>query len=184
MTLDITILSIILIFFIRGYMKGIIVAVFSAIAMILGLLCALKLSGKLAQWMLDHQWISSGWAQLIAYAILFFGVVFFIRLVAKAVQSIAQLSMLGWLNGLMGGVVYGFMAAVVCSSVLWISNQIHLLSPETKTYSKTYSYIEPLAPKLYDEIGNILPIAKNVFFDLQTFFDNANQSLPEHVGSH
>ncbi|MBS1589882.1 MAG: CvpA family protein [Bacteroidetes bacterium] len=184
MTLDLAILGIILIFFIRGYMKGIIVAAFSALALMLGLLCALKLSGKLAKWMLDHQWISSGWAQLAAYIILFFGVVFLVRLMSKAVQSIAQHTMLGWLNGLMGGIVYGFMAAVVCSSVLWISNQIHLLSPETKTYSKTYSYIEPLAPKIYERIGNVLPIAKNVFSDLQTFFENANQSLPEHVGSY
>ena len=51
--LDFVGLTIIIIFFIRGYMKGIVVALFSVLAVILGIICALKLSGLLGQWLLE-----------------------------------------------------------------------------------------------------------------------------------
>lgn len=184
MVLDFIGLTIIIIYFIRGYMKGIIVAVFSVLAVILGTICALKLSGWLAAWLLEKGWVTSGWGQLISYAILFFGVLLLVRLVAKAIQSVAQLAMLGWLNGVVGGLLYAFMAAVIWSSILWIGNQMHLISPETKTYSKTYSYFENLAPWVFDKVGKLLPFAKDVFNDLKQFFDHINQGLPEHVGTH
>lgn len=173
-----------LLFFIRGYMKGIIVAVFAVLSILLGIICALKLSGVLASWLLELHLVNSGWGQLISYAILFIGVVLIVRLIARAIQSTLHLAMLGWLNGLIGGLLYAFLAAVVFSSVLWISNQMHLLSPETIAYSKTYVYIAPLAPWVFDHIGTLLPFAKNVFSDLQHFFDHVNQQLPDHVGTH
>ena len=183
MVIDFIGLTLVLIFFIRGYMKGIIVAVFSVIAILLGIICALKLSGWLANWLLDHNLVASGWAQLISYAILFFGVLLLVRLVAKALESIAQLAMLGWINGVIGGMLYGFMALVVWSSLLWIGNQMHFISPETKVYSKTYVYIEPLAPWVFNHIGRLLPFAKDVFGDLALFFGEVNQNLPQHVGT-
>ena len=184
MVLDFIGLTIIIIFFIRGYMKGIIVAAFSVLAVVLGIICALRLSGLLAQWLLERGLVTSGWGQLISYAILFFGVLLLVRLLAKSVQKLAQLTMLGWLNGVMGGFLYAFMAAVIWSSLLWIANQMHLISPETKVYSRTYTYLEPLAPWVFQHIGKLLPFAKDVFANLKEFFDNVNQTLPEHVGTH
>lgn len=182
--LDFTGVIIIIIFFIRGYMKGIIVAVFSLLAVILGIICALKLSGILAQWLLEKGLITSGWGQLISYAILFFAVLLIVRLLAKAIETTAQLAMLGWINGLIGGLLYAFMAAVLWSSMLWIANQMHLITPEAKAYSKTYSYFEMLAPWVFEHVGKLLPFAKDVFNDLKDFFDNVNKNLPEHVGAH
>jgi len=184
MVLDFIGLTIIIIFFIRGYMKGIIVAVFSVLAVILGIICALKLSGTLADWLFQKGWVTSGWGQLISYAILFFLVLVIVRLIAKAIQSATRLVMLGWLNGVIGGLLYAFLAAVFWSSVLWLGNQMHLISPETKTYSRTYAYLEPLAPYVFEHISKLLPFAKDVFKDLQHFFDHVNTTLPEHVGAH
>lgn len=184
MILDFISLTIIIIFFIRGYMKGIIVAVFSVLAVVLGVICALKLSGWLGQWLLEKGWASSGWVQLISYAILFFAVLLLVRLISKAIQKTVQLVWLGWLDGIIGGVLYAFMAAVIWSSLLWIANQMHLISPETKTYSKTYFYLEPLAPWVFEHVGKLLPFAKDTFKDLSDFFEQLNHNLPEHVGAH
>jgi hypothetical protein len=32
-------------------------------------------------------------------------------------------------------------------------------------------------------LGKLLPFARNVFSDLQHFFDTINQKLPQHVGT-
>lgn len=182
MMLDFIGITIIIIFFIRGYMKGIIVAVFSVLAVILGIVCALQLSGILAEWLLAKGWVTSGWGQLISYAILFIGVMLLVRLIAKLITKTLQVAMLGWLNGIVGGLLYAFMGAVIWSSLLWITNQMHLISPETIASSKTYKYLEPLAPWVFDQVGKLLPFAKHVFENLERFFDNVNHNLPEYVG--
>jgi membrane protein required for colicin V production len=91
--------------------------------------------------------------------------------------------MLGVVNKLIGGLLYSFLAAVIWSSLLWIANQMHLIAPETITASKTYIWLSPLAPWVFEHVGKLLPFAKNTFGDLQHFFDHVNQKLPQHVGA-
>lgn len=79
MALDIIGIILIILFFIRGYMKGIIVAAFSLLAIVLGAICALKLSHLLAEWLFKKGYITSGWGQLISYIILFLVVVVLVR---------------------------------------------------------------------------------------------------------
>ena len=183
MVIDILGLTLIVLFFIRGWIRGIIVALLSVLAVILGVICSLKLSGLLAQWMADKGWLNSGWALLVSYLLLFIGVILLVRLIGKALSKTAQLVMLGWLNGLVGGLLYAFMAAVVWSSLLWLANQMHLIPPEAKAYSRTYDYLEPLAPWVFEKAGKLLPFAKDIFQELTQYFSELNTSLPDHVGS-
>lgn len=184
MALDILGITIVIIFFIRGYMKGIIVAAFSLLAIVLGIICALKLSGILAAYLLGKGIITSGWAQLISYVVLFLGVVILVRFIARLIEKSVQAVFLGLVNKLIGGLLYAFMAALVWSSLLWLCNQMHIISPETIASSKTYGYFMPIAPWVFEHIGKVLPFAKNIFTDLQHYFEGVNQHLPEHVGAH
>ncbi len=181
MALDIIGISLIIIFFIRGYMKGFIVAVFSVLAIILGIICSLKLSSSLAQFLFDKGIITSGWGQLASYVFLFVIVVLIVRLIAKAVQTSFEAVMLGWANRGIGGLLYAFMAAVVWSSFLWIGANMHLIEPATIAESKTYTYLSPIAPWMFDKIGAVWPMVKNIFTDLETFFTDVNQKMHGHV---
>ena len=183
MTLDVIGVTLLIIFFIRGYMKGIIVAAFSVLAILLGALCALKLSHLFATWLLEKGWVTSGWAQLLSYIVLFIGVMLLVRLIGKAIQSSLEAVMLGLVNKIIGGLLYAFVTAVLWSSLLWIGTKMGLISPETIAASKTYTYFEPVAPWVYANIGRVLPFAKDIFSDLQQFFDSVNQVGPEHVGT-
>lgn len=181
MVLDIIGIALVILFFIRGYMKGIIVAVFSVLAILLGVVCSLKLSEKLATWLLEKGFMSAGWAQLISYVLLFIVVVILVRLIAKAFETSAKAMMMGWVNSSIGGFLYAFMAAIIWSSFVWLATEMHLFSEETIAASKTYQYVAPLAPWVFEKIGNLWPMAKDIFANLQTFFDNVKPELPGHV---
>jgi membrane protein required for colicin V production len=181
--LDIIAITILIIFFIRGYMKGIIVAVFSMLAVILGIICAMKLSGMLSLWLVEKGWVSSGWVQLISYILLFTGVLLLVGFIGKAVQASAKMAMMGWLNGVLGGVVYAFLGAVIWSSLLWIGNKMTLVRETSKEASRTYRYLEPLAPWVFEKTGKLLPFAKDVFSDLSGFFDTVEQPSQKDVGT-
>lgn len=181
MVLDIIGISLIIIFFIRGYMKGIIVAAFSVLAIVLGIICSLKLSSSLAKFLYDNGIITSGWGQLISYILLFVLVVFVVRLIAKAVESSFDAVMLGWVNRGIGGLLYAFMFTILWSSFLWIGTRMQLISTETIAGSKTYPYLSQVAPWVFNKIGALWPMVKNIFTDLEVFFGHVNQQLPGHV---
>src|SRR5258708_2558765 len=95
MILDVVGIILIILFFIRGYMRGFIVAVFSVLAILLGILCALKFSQVLSAWMLEKGYVTSGWVQIISYVVLFIGVLLLVRLLARMIQKAAEGMMLG-----------------------------------------------------------------------------------------
>ncbi|MCB9047575.1 MAG: CvpA family protein [Chitinophagales bacterium] len=183
MLLDIIAISLIIIFFIRGYMKGIIVAAFSVLAIVLGIIVSLKLSEVLATWLFEKGYVTSGWAQLISYIILFVGVVWGVRLIAKAIESAMQAVMLGWVNKGLGGMFYAFIVTMAWSALLWLGTEMKIVTPEMIAESKTYEYIQPLAPWVAAKVGYLWPMAKDVFSDLEHFFDNVNEYIPQHVGT-
>ncbi len=175
MALDVTGLIIILLFFIRGYTRGLIVAAFSVIAILLGVLCALKLSQSFAAWLLLKGYMTSAWAPMLSYIILFVGVVLVVRLIAKMLQKAVEGMMLGTVNKLAGGLLYAFLGAVLWSSILWIGGRMNMFSPELIASSKTYTWLSGLAPWFFGVAGNLLPFAKDVFANLQHFFDQINK---------
>lgn len=182
--LDIFGVIILILGFIKGFQKGVVVAIASLLGVVIGMLAALKLSGALGSWMLENGWVSSAWVQIIASVMLFVGVLLLVRMLAKAIEGVLQAAMLGLVNRIIGGLLYAFIAAFIWSSVLWVCNRAHLLSPETLAASKTYYWFEPIAPWVFAHIGVVLPFAKDVFNDLSHFFDGVNEQLPEHVGPH
>ena len=98
MALDVIGIILILLFFIRGYSKGFIVAAFSVLAILLGILCALKLSQSLASWLLAKGYVTSGWVQIISYILLFVGVVMIVHFIARLVEKAVEGLMLGTVN--------------------------------------------------------------------------------------
>jgi len=170
MALDVTGLIIIILFFVRGYSRGLIVAAFSVIAILLGLLCALKLSQSFASWLLEHGYTTSGWAQPVSYIVLFVGVVLAVRLIARMLQKAVEGMMLGTANKLAGGILYGFLGTVLWSSLLWIGARMNFYSPELIASSKTYSFLSCVAPWFFSCAGHLLPFAKDVFANLESYF--------------
>ncbi|MGC4058741.1 MAG: CvpA family protein [Chitinophagaceae bacterium] len=184
MSIDVIGIILAILFFIKGYSKGLIVALCSVIALLLGVVCAVSFSAKLALYLQDKGWASGAWAPLISYVVLFFAVLWGVRLLAKLIDNLGNTLLLGWANKLAGGLLYLGAVWIIYSSALWMCNRAHLIGAETMTTSRTYCFIEPAAPWFFSRVGRILPFAQHAFDNLHQFFDGVNQKLPEHVGTH
>lgn len=172
MAIDIIGIILIVLFFIRGYLKGFIVAIFSVLAILLGILCALKLSQSLSDWLLAKGYITSGWVTIISYVILFIGVVIIVNLLARLLQRAVEGLMLGTINRLLGGLFYAFLGIIFWSSLLWICARMNIISHQTLEGSKTYPLISGLAPWFFFEAGRLIPFVQDTFDKLEHFFDN------------
>ena len=170
MFLDIVYIIVLLLAVIKGYRKGIIVGIFSLLAFVIGLAAALKLSATVAIWLQGHSSINSKWLPFLAFVIVLVSVIFIVKLAAKAIHEVVKALLLGWADKLGGAILYVFIYTLIYSVILFYATNIHLINDNMIESSQTYGFVEPLGPKVIGRIGEWLPWFKDMFKELENFF--------------
>lgn len=168
--IDIIFVILLVLALIHGYRRGLIVAVFSLIAIIVGLAAAIKLSTVVANHLGHTLKVSDKWLPVVSFAIVFIVVVLLIRLGARAIQKLTEALMLGWINRLGGIILYVAIYITIYSVILFYANQVKIIKPEAIKASVTYSFIQPWGPKAIDGLGSLIPFFRDMFTQLEGFF--------------
>ena len=177
MFLDLLFVIILVLAIVKGYQRGLIVGIFSFVAVIIGLAAAIKLSAVVAGYIGDTIKVSTEWLPVISFAVVFILVVLLIRLGANMIQKTVEISMLGWVNRLGGILLYIAIYGMVYSVVLFYAEQLKLLQPDTIEKSATYSYVQPWGPKIINGFASVVPVFKGMFTELESFFDGVAQKM-------
>lgn len=154
----------------KGYSKGLVVAIFSFLGFVIGLAAALKCSAAVASYLQSSTGADGKWVPFLSFLLVFVAVVFLVRLGANLIQKSLSLLMLGWVNKIGGILFFVLLYCIIISIFLFYAVQLHLVSAETTSASMTYPYLQPLAPKVINAMGDIIPWFKNMFGQLQDFF--------------
>ena len=162
---------------IKGYQKGLIVALFSVLAFIAGLAAALKLSSVVAAKLSASTSVSGKWLPVISFVLVFLIVVLLVNLGAKMLQKSVELVMLGWVNRLGGIIFYALLYSIVLSIFLFYAVQLHLVKNDSMMASRCYSFIKPLGPAIIDKLGSIIPFFRDMFNQLQHFFGTVSNKI-------
>lgn len=173
MIVDIVYLVLIIAAIIKGYSRGFIVAVFSYIAIIIGLAAALKLSAAIALWLNFHAHLTYKWLPFLSFILVMIGVVFLVRMLAGIIQRSVRFILLGGIDRLGGIILYIALYTTVFSVVLFFLGKVHLLPGDIKDTSKTYSFIAPWGPDIINGFAVIIPWFKDMFSQLEAFFGSA-----------
>ena len=171
MFLDIIFAIILVLAIIKGFQRGLIVGLFSFLAIIIGLAAAIKLSTVVAGYIGKAIKISDAWLPVVSFAVVFIVVILLVRLGANLIQKTVEIAMLGWINRLGGILFYLAIYVVAYSVLLFYAEQIKLVQPDTAKESVTYGWIRPLGPKVIDAFAYVVPFFRNMFTDLETFFE-------------
>jgi membrane protein required for colicin V production len=162
---------------IKGYQKGLIIALFSIVAFIIGLAAALKLSAVAATWLGNNANISAKWLPFVSFAVVFFIVVLLVNWGAKAIEKTFEMAMLGWINRIGGIIFYVALYIIIFSIFLFYAEKIHLLKPETIQASQSFSFVQPWGPIVIDNFGKLIPLFKDMFTQLEAFFSEAANKM-------
>ena len=177
MLLDIIFAVIIVLAILKGYQKGLVLGLFSLVTVIIGLAAAMKLSTVVAGYIGNAVNVSDKWLPIISFAVVFFIVLLLIRLGARAIEKTVELAMLGWVNKVGGVIFFAAIYTTVFSVLLFYTEQMKLIQPETITTSVTYSFVQPWGPKAINGFGTVIPIFKDMFEQLELFFDGVAQKM-------
>lgn len=171
MVIDIAFFFVIILAIFRGISKGLILGVFSLLAFIIGLAAALKLSATVANYLKDSVVSLAKWMPVISFIFVFIIVVLLVGLGARLIKKTLQFAMLGWLDSLGGIVLYVILYTIIFSIFLFYAEVIMLVKPDVVKESNVYPYISEWGPKAINSLGNIIPWFKDMFAQLESFFE-------------
>jgi len=171
MTIDIIFAIMLLLALINGYKKGIVHSIVSLLALVIGIIAAVRLS-EVAAFYLDSWFnITSRYLPLISFIAVFLGIYLLFRLLEHALESFFKLIKLNFINQLAGALVWGIIWTMLYSTILFYLNNMELISEKNKKDSIVFEQVAPFAPKTIELVGNIIPPVKNVFNTMETWFD-------------
>lgn len=171
MIVDILCVVLIVLAVIKGYSKGLVVALFSFLAIVVGVIAAVKFSSIVAGWLEESTNVGNRWLPFLSFIIIIAGVVIGVRLLAKFIEKSMQVVMMGWLNRLGGILLYLAIYLMVFSVVIFYLEKLNILKPETLSSSVSYPVISPFAPKIIEGVGAVIPWFSDMFSQLGEYFD-------------
>jgi len=177
MVIDVAFFIMVVIAIFKGFSKGFVVGVFSFIAFIIGLAAALKLSVFVAHLLQGSSGATTKWLPLLSFALVFIAVVLIVNIGARIIKKTIHLAMLGLIDRLAGIVLYLIIYTIIFSVILFFAEKMALIKMETIKASSVYNFVAPWGPSVINHLGKIIPIFKDLFTELQTFFQHLGDRL-------
>jgi membrane protein required for colicin V production len=179
MLIDVVAAGLLLLAGIKGYKRGLIVGVFSFVAVLVGLAAAVKLSVVAAEYMRQYTTIAGGWIPLLSFLIVFIVVVLLIRLGANAIEEAVKVVTLGWANKLGGILLYAAFYLLSYSVMLFYLSSMGIVKENTLQDSITAGALLRLGPWTIEKMALLFPLFKDMFAALQQFFADVRAQLPQ-----
>ena len=143
-----------------GIKNGLIKQVVAFAVIYFGIMLSLKFATPAADWVIQHVKIPEFWAKAISFILIFFAVALLLNLLGKMLEKIIKISLLGWLNKLLGIVVTFCIFALVLSVVVYFvdsaNNLLDFIPKEKLEESRFY-------PALLDLSNEVFPHFKELF---------------------
>ena len=159
----------------KGLSKGFILGIFSLLAFIIGLAAALKLSAVVAAYLQTNVVSASKWLPVLSFLLVFIVVILLVGLGARLIKKTIDFAMMGWLDRLGGMVLYIIIYTIIFSVILFFAEKLLILKPQVIASSIVYKYVVPWGPKVINNLGNIIPIFKGMFIQLESFFESVTK---------
>jgi membrane protein required for colicin V production len=156
----------------KGIRNGLVMALFSFAALLLGLLAALKLSAVTASWLEGTVNVSAKWLPLLAFLLVFVLVVVLVNMIGKLFESTAEWAFLGWVNKGAGVVFYALIYLLTWSVLLFYLDKLSLIRPDAMESSVTYPILAPWGPKVLEWIAAVVPIFKDILNEIGVFLED------------
>lgn len=104
-----------------GIKNGLVKQLVALAVIYFGIKLSLRFSVPVGNWVVEHVKMSDFWAKAVSFIVIFFVVALVLNLFGKLIEKIIQISLLGWLNKLLG------IAMTFCLFILLLSALVYLV---------------------------------------------------------
>ncbi len=154
----------------KGFRDGLIIEIFSFLALILGIIGGFKLLHVMMEFMREEWDVSGEWLPFVAFLLIFVGIIILTNIAGKTLSKVVNLTALGVFDKLGGAVLALFKYALGLSILIWILDKMNVDLPrDWISDSMIYPYLEPLAQTMWDVIAAIFPVATDFFETIRDY---------------
>ena len=161
MWIDILSGTILIIAILQGYRHGLIKAIISFFSLFIGLVVAFQFAGYISNLLKEHTKIGSQWLPFIAFLVVLIGVMILLKMVTGILQQSAEWLMLGWLNKLLGMILYALIYGIILSAVLYFMILLGVVEKASIKDSFSFSYLESWWPYFMKKLSLWIPSIKS-----------------------
>jgi len=158
--LDILTGTFLIIAILQGYRNGLIKAIISFFSLFIGLVLAFQLAGYLSTQLKLHTKIASHWIPFIAFLMVLIVVMILLRMLTGILQQTAEWLMLGWLNKLLGMILYAFIYGTIMSAMLYFMQVLGVVEKTSLQASYSYIYLDAWWPYCMQKLSIWVPSIK------------------------
>ena len=152
--------TILILAMLQGYRNGLIKAIVSFCAWMIGVVVAFQFAGFVASQLKLYTKMTSYWLPFIAFLMVLMVVMIALRWMSSLLQQTADWLMLGWLNKLLGMVLYTFIYGTILSAFIYFMSILGLLDKSTIDAAVSYCYLSEWWPYFMATLSEWLPFIK------------------------
>lgn len=121
-TIDLIILACFLPAVVIGLKDGFIRQLVALGALVLGLYLSVRFSTPVGQWITERWHLEPFWIKVISFSVIFIAVALVLNLVGKLLEKVLKITMLGWLNRILGLVFAIITTALIVGTLIYVLN--------------------------------------------------------------
>lgn len=110
---------------IYGAIKGFVAQIVSILSLILGVWCACKFSEYIAKYVKEWFTVGDSVIYIISFVIILIVVILIGHFIGKGIEGVVKLSMLGWLNRLLGFIFAAIKTMIILAVIAYVINYIN-----------------------------------------------------------
>jgi membrane protein required for colicin V production len=167
MWLDLFAGTVLVIAILQGYKNGFIRALVSFFSLFIGLLLAFQFAGWVAGQLKEHTKINSQLLPFISFLIVLILVLIILRWATRLLQQTAEWLMLGWLNKLLGIILYSLIYFTILSAVVYFFQLLGILEAEKMKETYSYEYLQKWWPYCLEKMSIWVPSIKQSIANLR-----------------
>jgi membrane protein required for colicin V production len=160
MWLDLFAGTVLVIAILQGYKNGFIRALISFFSLFIGLLLAFQFAGWVAGQLKEHTKINSQLLPFISFLIVLILVLILLRWATRLLQQTAEWLMLGWLNKLLGIVLYSLIYFTILSALVYFFQLLGVLESGKMKATYSYEYLHKWWPYCLEKLSIWVPSIK------------------------
>lgn len=143
----------------KGLTNGFIMEIARLVALIAGVYLAVRFAQELSEYLYTNTDFSNEFLPIIAFAIIFIGVIILVHLFAKAIEKLAKAIALGWANKAAGALFGVFRMTFILSIVIMMFTRLELLNDFNRGETAKNSF-------LYEPVSNVAPFIIPILNDI------------------
>ena len=136
-----------------GIKNGLVRQLVALAVIYFGIILSLKFSTPAAEWVKTRIEIPDFWAKAVSFVLIFFAVALVLSIFGRIIEKIIKISLLGWLNKLLGVVMTFCLFALLLSVVVYLvdsaNNLLEFIPKEKLEESRFYPALLQLSQEVF-----------------------------------